>query len=134
MFQLLYISRAVRPASTNDLKDILDTARTRNETAAITGLLLYGGEHFFQILEGLESDVRSLFDRIEIDPRHVAVTVIAEREVAGRNFPTWWMGFKLLDSEDFANEPVFHNIRSRGDLLAVPGAGDKYLGAEVAKS
>jgi hypothetical protein len=123
--QTLYISRAVHFMQEEDLGAILTYSRESNSRHAITGLLLYGSGHFYQILEGSKANVHSLLERIRRDNRHVDLTVIAERDVEERVFPKWWMGFRSLGPSEFADDPAFHNIRTASDLLKIPGAGDK---------
>ena len=76
IFQLLYFSRERREMPNADLTALLSEAREFNERHEITGLLLYGGAHFYQILEGDQAQVQSLFARIETDERHEDVTFL----------------------------------------------------------
>ena len=46
---------------------------------------------FAQVLEGSKEHVRQLFDRIKADPRHDAVVVHEEGEVASPVFARWAM-------------------------------------------
>ena len=128
VFQLLYVSRAAHPMSEGGLGDLLVEAREYNAANDITGLLLFGGEHFYQILEGDENDVRALFGRIELDRRHVDVTLISTREIPDRSFPRWWMGFKALPNTDITSQPAFHQIRGARDLEQLPGGDDTFFG------
>lgn len=106
------------------LSELLVEARDFNHKQNITGLLLYGGEHFYQILEGDKSSVTDLFARIRQDKRHLDVTLIAERAIEVRAFLKWWMGFRKLISTNFEDEPVFHEVRNAADLAKLPGQGD----------
>lgn len=68
------------------------TSATRNNAAAgITGLLLFNGQNFLQLLEGERDAVDALLDRVETDPRHSGVVVVTDIEVAERSFPGWSM-------------------------------------------
>jgi len=106
------------------LSELLVEARDFNLEHDITGLLLYGREHFYQILEGGMLNVGNLFGRIRRDKRHLDVTLIAERDIETRAFSNWWMGFQKLASTNLENEPVFHEVRDAGDLVTLPGQGD----------
>ena len=86
--------------SKSDLSALLEEIRERNERKEITGLLLYGGQHFYQILEGARSAVTTTYAEIEGDRRHTDITRIAIRAVAERKFPRWWMGFQSLNPEE----------------------------------
>ncbi len=106
------------------LSELLVEARDFNLEHDITGLLLYGREHSYQILEGGTSSVQDLFGRIRQDKRHLDITLIAERDIVDRTFSNWWMGFRKLASTNLGSEPVFHEIRDAGDLATLPGQGD----------
>lgn len=123
-YQLLYTSRAARPLGDADLAAILMASRDRNADRDITGLLLYGEQHFFQLLEGAEDAVRALFARIRTDRRHEALTVIATRQLDRRGFPGWSMGFRSVGGRDVANLPGFHDLRRLEDLDRLPANDD----------
>lgn len=73
---------------------ILKTSRVYNAEHGVTGLLLYSQGKYYQVLEGEEAEVRSLFiDRISKDKRHHSITLLEEQKLEARNFPEWSMGF-----------------------------------------
>lgn len=106
IYQLLYISTAVRPFSENELETLLLFARKKNHQMNITGMLIYHGGGFIQILEGQKQDVYKLLDSIRNDKRHFGLTVVSEHPVADRAFPQWDMAFKYLDISDMADYPA----------------------------
>ena len=82
-YALLYRSRAVRPLTETDLAQLALRSASQNASDAVTGLLLYaepvGSEGLFvQWVEGAESAVVALYERIREDPRHTDCEVIAE--------------------------------------------------------
>ncbi len=93
MFQLIYKSVAAAVPGEGELADILRVSRRRNRSGQVTGLLLAGGGHFLQALEGPLLAVNDTFARIEADSRHRDIKVIVRREVAMRDFGTWAMAF-----------------------------------------
>lgn len=93
VYQVLYRSRAVRPFSAAQLHGLLARARAYNVQHQITGLLLYSDGRFVQVLEGPEEVVRTLFGRIQQDPRHTQVVTVSEGPGPGRRFADWGMGF-----------------------------------------
>jgi hypothetical protein len=111
MHYVIYVSQAVKPMSNADLESLLSFSRTRNTDKGITGLLIYrraqesGSGHFIQMLEGDETEVRALYDRIRRDPRHHTILLLREGEIAGRMFSEWAMGFKNVDDELLARLP-----------------------------
>jgi len=96
--QLLYISTAVLPGAAM-LDDILSTAQQRNALSGVTGMLLFNGRRFLQVLEGPQATVEMTFARISVDPRHRAAVVLSRRDVADREFGSWSMGYRPIDAD-----------------------------------
>ena len=88
---LTYTSLARLDLLTRDLNDIHQTARHLNALDGITGLLLFDGVRFLQIIEGSETAIDSLVERLRRDPRHSAFEIRDERLVSQRSFPHWSM-------------------------------------------
>ena len=88
---LTYTSRARLDLTDADLGAIHQTARHLNALDGITGLLLFDGARFLQIVEGAEEAVDNLVERLRMDPRHSAFEVRDERPVERRSFPDWSM-------------------------------------------
>ena len=93
LFHLTYISTAHEDVDVAACAAILEEARRRNAEGDVTGLLLYNGKRFLQVLEGSEPAVRETFARIEADPRHHALVVVGEGTVAEREFGGWAMAY-----------------------------------------
>ena len=95
LYALAYRSHSLVPAARADreLADILRVARVNNAARGITGaLLLYDG-WFAQVLEGPESAVRAIFDRIADDKRHNGVELLDQGPVEKRVFERWAMAY-----------------------------------------
>jgi hypothetical protein len=92
-YSIVYISTAIIDFKETDLVQLLKQARGYNERAGITGVLLYAGGRFVQVLEGCPTVVRRLFARIEADPRHGCLEMLADGLVARREYKEWYMGF-----------------------------------------
>jgi len=92
MRQCLYISTAVEP-SERRVDDILEVARRKNVENGITGVLLFNGRNFMQLIEGLERDLRDLLGSLADDPRHTGMSLLADRKIAARDCPDWAMNF-----------------------------------------
>ena len=88
---LTYTSRARLDLSASDLSDIHEAARHLNALDGVTGLLVFDGVRFLQIIEGSEEAIDDLVERLRRDPRHSAFEIRDERFVAGRSFPNWSM-------------------------------------------
>jgi hypothetical protein len=100
LYQLVYVSSAVKPFSPDELIALLESSRRRNTKAGVSGLLLYHDGNIIQLLEGAESVVRSTHARISRVSRHHGVITLLQGYVQERTFPDWSMGFKHLSSEE----------------------------------
>ncbi|RPD44882.1 BLUF domain-containing protein [Hymenobacter sediminis] len=92
LHHLIYQSSAVTPLASPELGRLLEQSRRNNQLAGITGVLLYDGSRFMQVLEGPEEAVHAIFSRIEVDCRHTGVQVLADGPSTHRQFPGWSMG------------------------------------------
>src|SRR5688572_12980573 len=81
MLSLLYVSTSIKLFSEEELLEMLKVSRDNNKALDITGLLLYKGGNFMQVLEGPDEVVNSLYEKIKIDPRHKDVTVISSEQI-----------------------------------------------------
>ena len=88
--QYLYISTAP-DLGREEVDEILAASARNNPKREITGLLLYNGRNFLQLLEGSESQLVGLMTRIAHDPRHSGVSMLGRREVEDRVCPDWAM-------------------------------------------
>jgi hypothetical protein len=107
MLSLIYVSTSVKLLSNEELLDILKVSRENNESRDITGMLLYKGGNFMQVLEGPDEAVNTLFEKIKDDPRHKDVFVISREQISARQFPAWEMAFQNLDNPEIKNEPGY---------------------------
>ena len=88
---LTYTSRARLDLTARDLSEIHAAARHLNALDGITGLLVFDGTRFLQILEGGGEAIDNLVERLRRDPRHSALEIRDERPVGERSFPGWSM-------------------------------------------
>ena len=80
--------------------EIVQWSRTYNAKHKITGILLYIGDSFMQVLEGEKEPVLDLYKKIANDPRHSGVKKLVEGPIIERAFPNWSMGYKAFTAED----------------------------------
>ena len=86
-----YTSLARLDLQEADLEDIHRSAREQNALDGVTGLLVFNGTHFLQIIEGSEQAIEELVERLRMDPRHTGFEIRDRRKVEGRSFPDWSM-------------------------------------------
>ncbi|GAB2779677.1 hypothetical protein HNQ93_001464 [Hymenobacter luteus] len=92
LHHLIYQSEVVAPLSEAELGRLLEQCRHHNQAASITGILLFDGSRFLQVLEGPPKAVADVFSRIHADCRHTAVQVLADGPIAHRQFAGWAIG------------------------------------------
>jgi hypothetical protein len=92
VFHLIYASQATIEVTKDVLENILKVARENNSAKQVSGLLLYRLGHFVQLLEGAESEVKKIFEKIKKDSRHRNPIILAEFESQFRLFESWSMG------------------------------------------
>jgi hypothetical protein len=102
MIHLIYVSSATRGMSEEELLSLLEQSRSRNIRQNVTGMMLYAGGNFFQVLEGDEKDVEEIYEAIVSDERNKGNIVIVKENINARTFPDWSMGFKHLTSQNKA--------------------------------
>ncbi len=100
MLQLVYISTARPSVDQQEIGRILATSRRRNQPDRISGLLVYDGVRFLQVLEGDRASVEATYTRIRRDQRHRAPVTLSEREVTAREFGDWSMGWSRVGEID----------------------------------
>ena len=82
VLRLIYFSTARLGLGSADLEDILSRAVAHNLAHGVTGVLLFNGRNFLQVLEGPRQLVEQLYERITGDPRHTGVTLIKTEPVS----------------------------------------------------
>ena len=96
--QLVYVSDACEAMTQDAIELIMKRCRRNNGERNITGLLLYSGGHFIQLLEGHQPVLANLFATIRADARHHNVQQLYFEPAAVRLFPDWRMGLLNLDT------------------------------------
>lgn len=107
LIQLVYASSATYKMDSEELLQLLTSARARNKANGITGILLYRDGNFLQVVEGEASAVSELFTRIERDPRHHGLIMISKQSISERHFEEWEMGFTDLTDVDLTTVPGY---------------------------
>jgi hypothetical protein len=120
MYMVVYISSALELFPDQELEELLKKARSKNRSLNITGMLLYKGGNFMQLLEGPKEAVLPLVETIERDPRHHGFQRLLQQEKDEREFSEWQMGFKKLDGNSGAALP------GQSDFLKTPFNDEEY--------
>lgn len=97
LISLIYASRSTEYFHEHEIPDLLQQVRIANARQEITGMLLYIGGSFVQVLEGQPEMVDVVFCRILSDKRHTHARLIARESIPERAFEGWTMMHKTLD-------------------------------------
>jgi EAL domain-containing protein (putative c-di-GMP-specific phosphodiesterase class I) len=92
---LIYRSQLNTSCKSIGLEAIIEKAKRRNSELGITGILLFNGVDFLQILEGAEESVILLFHKIREDKRHQGVVELMRDYGPRRRFDN--VGMILFD-------------------------------------
>ncbi len=106
MLQLIYFSTAQLGLSVQELEKILVSAVAYNQRKGVTGLLLFNGLNFLQILEGVPEEVDALYHKISADPRHSGLRLITRREIKALSYPQWGMKLKEIGADLGEEDPL----------------------------
>jgi len=90
LYRYLYISTSP-DLSRDEVDHILGSSQRNNAKADITGMLVYNGRNFLQLLEGQSAELDALMRRIGNDQRHTGISMLHRAEIDERSCPNWAM-------------------------------------------
>ena len=120
LFEIIYTSLATRDLPPQELAQLLDKARASNASLGVTGMMIYHRREFMQLIEGEQSVVEALYDRIAGDPRHQQLRKIWDGPIRERGFSDWGMAFVAPDELALREKPGYQDLLDQG-LRQVPG-------------
>ncbi|MGX6648919.1 BLUF domain-containing protein [Maricaulaceae bacterium MS644] len=94
--RLVYVSTASPALDLTAIESICAIANTRNSASGVTGLLVYNGANFMQLLEGPQDNVDAVFESIRRDPRHHGVVRLLAEPAEGRVCSRWAMAAQAI--------------------------------------
>jgi hypothetical protein len=83
---LIYRSRLNHALDPSQLAGLVQQASLRNTALQVTGVLLFDGRQFLQVLEGPISAVNAVFERINRDVRHANIVELMRDFAPHRRF------------------------------------------------
>lgn len=120
--RLMYVSKSRQALTSDQMDELLETARYNNARNGITGLLLYTADSFIQVLEGPEEAVGKTFDAIRKDPRHRDITVLIRDRIEARSFPGWAMGYETRPSAATPTAQGWFSLSESALDIAMPAS------------
>jgi Sensors of blue-light using FAD len=100
LISVIHASRATEHFQEHQIPDLLKQARLANAKHELTGMLLYIGGSFLQVLEGQAELVEAVYATIQRDKRHTQVTLIARDTILERAYEGWTLCHKTLDPSE----------------------------------
>ena len=92
---LIYRSHIRDDEPVKKIEEMVSIANRRNMQSDVTGILLFNGSHFFQLLEGPEEQVKMIYRAICQDPRHYNIVELLCDYAPARRFGK--AGMELFD-------------------------------------
>ena len=129
LIHCIYASAETSRFDSSELADLLRHARNNNQRLGLTGMLLFSGGSFLQVLEGDADVVDAMYERIALDTRHGQVTLIIREPIAKRSFNDWSMGFFEIAHDDLAQMEGFQAVTSVSFAQLDSGRARKLLNA-----
>ncbi len=117
LIHIVYSSAAEVAFNQRDLFELLQVAREKNNQLNVTGILLFYNGSFFQVLEGPESAVKQIYEKVSKDSRHSKMLKIIEEPIERRAFQDWTMGFASMKIIDLKSIPGLNDFFSRGSCF-----------------
>jgi len=118
---LIYKSQLNPSCKSLSLLTLVEKARKNNTALDVTGILLFNGHDFLQILEGSEEVIETLFAKIGQDKRHDSVVELMRDYGPRRRFEN--VGMLLFDLRIDTPKSVLSSVLRYSKL-------DNYLAAE----
>ena len=109
IMQLVYCSQPFG-YSLEILSAILIASRANNKKQGITGALICRSDIYLQLLEGPEQLVKSTYEVIQKDDRHVNINHLLDRPCEKRLFPAWAMKDDPVKTWMWSREDVSNGI------------------------
>lgn len=106
MKSVLYVSVADPELGTDAVHGIVSHSQRRNGADGVTGILLYNGSNFLQLIEGDAATIDACYARIQRDPRHSGVVTLRDMPIGEREFPEWAMRYSLVE------QPVENTLKA----------------------
>ena len=123
LIHVIYVSSAAPAITEHDTVKFLNEARKANRENDVSGMMLYIGGCFLQLLEGEAAKVETVCRKIFQDKREMRM--VLRESIAEREFPEWTMGFEAvapLEVGRLLGEPLQFDPVSRVARIEPNGA------------
>lgn len=98
LIHAIYASSDIPGTTEHEILKFVSQARSANREHDVSGMMLYIGGSFLQLLEGEPANVNAVCGKIFRDKREMRV--ILREDIAEREFPDWTMGFEAVEPHE----------------------------------
>ena len=109
---IIYRSHICKNVPFHSVTDMVAAANVKNDQADVTGILLFNGTHFFQMIEGPEETVLSIYQHICQDKRHYNIVELLCDYAPARRFGK--TGMELFDLREYDRDEVLQAVLDKG--------------------
>ncbi|EMQ2208468.1 blue light-responsive regulator BluF [Escherichia coli] len=109
---LIYRSHIRDDEPVKKIEEMVSIANRRNMRSDVTGILLFNGSHFFQLLEGPEEQVQMIYRAICQDPWHYNIVELLCDYAPARRFGK--AGMELFDLRLHERDDVLQAVFDKG--------------------
>ncbi|MFB6328375.1 diguanylate phosphodiesterase [Pantoea deleyi] len=109
---IIYRSHISDDFPVRTLPEMVDNASKINTAHDVTGILLFNGTHFFQLLEGPEAGILAVYERICADRRHHNVVELMRDYAPYRRFGN--AGMSLFDLREHDRSSLLQAVLDKG--------------------
>ncbi|MRT14400.1 EAL domain-containing protein [Enterobacteriaceae bacterium RIT711] len=109
---IIYRSHICKNVPFHSVTDMVAAANVKNDQADVTGILLFNGTHFFQMIEGPEKTVLSIYQHICQDKRHYNIVELLCDYAPARRFGK--TGMELFDLREYDRDEVLQAVLDKG--------------------
>ena len=88
---VLYLSRATKDFSQEDINSLYQSSKASNKLFEISGFLCFKDNLFLQYIEGNAFSIDKVFERIKTDPRHKVLVILEDENIHHLRFNKWSM-------------------------------------------
>ena len=117
--QLIYRSKATPLFRRGDLPGFISAISLANKRQEMTGMLLFDGEYFLQVIEGRQNSLEDLLKVLKNDPRHESIVVLSLDAIKKRSFQDWGVTMIPLRSKE-ERAPDWPEVLNDGQILSLP--------------
>lgn len=114
-YAIVYVSNASEDLEKNQINEILNNSKKWNNDNDITGLLLFSGGNFFQIIEGEKKTIIELFQNIQSDNRHHNIMQILGKDIHKPAYDGFESDF--VSEESYYDPEKFHEYLNQIKVL-----------------